>query len=95
MGVKLNPGKCRLWGPGSAPLEGEDMDLDSLWNTIPRVPWSADSGLKVLGLPVCYPGTSKFAETTFSEVLRDLQEACEVLQTWKIHRPSIFSCVIA
>ena len=80
MGVKLNPGKCRLWGPGSAPLEGEDMDLDSLWNTIPRVPWSADSGLKVLGLPVCYPGTSKFAETTFSEVLRDLQEACEVLQ---------------
>ena len=56
------------------------MDIDSLWNTIPRVPWSADSGLKVLGLPVCFPGTSKFAESTFTEVLRDLQEVCSVLQ---------------
>ena len=80
MGVKLNPGKCKLWGPGCSQPEGEDMDIDSLWNTIPRVPWRADSGLKVLGLPVCFPRTSKFAESTFTEVLQDLQEACSALQ---------------
>ena len=80
MGVRLNPTKCRLWGPGSAQLGSEDMDTGSLWNTIPRVPWRAGSGLKVLGLPVCYPGTSQFAETTFTEVLNDLQETYTVLQ---------------
>ena len=56
------------------------MDTSSLWNEIPRVHWGAGSGLKVFGLPVCFPGSSKFAETTFTEVLKDLQEGCSVLQ---------------
>ena len=88
MGVKLNPAKCRLWGPNSVNLGSEAMDTDNLWNTIPRVPWHAGSGLKVLGLPVCYPGTSQFAEATSTEVINDLQEACLVLQNLGILRPS-------
>ena len=56
------------------------MEEDSLWGRIPRKPWSPNAGIKVLGLPVNYPGSHGFANSTFGTVLKDLAQACTVLQ---------------
>ena len=68
------------------------MDIDSLWNTIPRVPWIADSGLKLLGLPVCFPGTSKFAESTFTEVYGIYKKHARCCKTWETRRQNTYCC---
>ena len=52
---------------------------DGLSADIPVVPWRPDSGLRVLVLLVCYPGSHTFSETLFKGVLSDLEKACGVL----------------
>lgn len=77
MGIKLNANKCRLWGPA---VQNTHEQCASSWDAIPRVPWDKGSGLKVLGLPVTFPGCFVFAEATFAGVVNDLQRACSTLQ---------------
>ena len=49
--------------------------------TVPVTPWVKDSGLRVLGLPVCYPGTHDCARKLFGQVVDDLERACSVLHS--------------
>ena len=66
LGVAVNPVKCRLWGPGlRAPGGAMEVDGCPEWAAIPVEPWDLGTGLKVLGLPVDFPGGSRFVEKTF------------------------------
>jgi hypothetical protein len=53
IGVGLNLAKCRLWGPafvehGEGILQG-----------IPVEPFTAGTGIRALGAPVCHPGGTR------------------------------------
>ena len=39
----------------------------------------AEQGIKVLGLPVCYPGSHEFALQLLTEVVDSLEHSCRVL----------------
>ena len=46
---------------------------------VPRTPWCVDSGIKVLGLPVCYPGSHAFARDILADLVAKLDTSCKVL----------------
>ena len=69
LGVSLNTKKCQVWGPvvpraalpASGPLTAPSLDgMATSLAAVPQVPWGDGHGLKVLGLPVEYPGSSTF-----------------------------------
>ena len=59
MGIRLNSAKCCLWGPMAG---NQDPKGTHVWDRIPRTPWTPDSGIKVLGIPVVFPHTFGFAK---------------------------------
>ena len=72
------------WVAEDCPHLPDDMiveyrEADGAWPSIPIVPWKTDTGLKVLGLPVCFPGSSDFAVSAFAGVVGDLERCCSVL----------------
>ena len=78
LGVQLNLSKCKVWGPSTLdPSIPEDQF--GHFRHIPRVPWGPDGGLKVLGLPVEYPGSSTFRASVLREITGKLAEACSIL----------------
>jgi hypothetical protein len=79
VGVHINQNKCRVWGPAADQLMGQDPT--DLWSGFPREPWHPDSGLKVLGMPVTFPGSFKFAQKILTSAVDELEEACTVLLT--------------
>jgi hypothetical protein len=79
IGVHINPSKCRVWGPAANLLMSEDPSC--IWSTFPREPWCPNSGLKVLGLPVTFPGTFQFSQNVLTSAVNELEEACTVLLT--------------
>ena len=75
IGIEVNLSKCCLWGlaalitvPAHSPI-----------NRVPVVPYTADSGIKVLGIPICHPEADTFAATVWSKRLRDLDRTLKVL----------------
>ena len=45
----------------------------------PQVPWGVGHGLKVLGLPVEYPGSSTFRRGKLQGVVDSMLQACHIL----------------
>ena len=78
IGVKLNLSKCRVWGPGQLSPEVHGDHFDVL-RSIPRVPWAAGSGLRVLGYPVEHPSSTSFRGEELQGIVGRLEEACHVL----------------
>ena len=72
IGITLNADKCVLWGPAAQGASGRLAE-------IPITPWQRDSGIKVLGLPVCFPGSHGFAEKMMTKVIDKVEESCSVL----------------
>jgi hypothetical protein len=64
VGLHLNLGKCQLWGPGiqgaSDPLPRypDGLPLDHPARAIPVMPFVAQSGITLLGVPIDFPGSS-------------------------------------
>ena len=77
MGVVVNEAKCSLWGPGAR----VDAMADGPLANVPIIPWEPESGIRVLGLPICYPGNIAFGRSLFGKVLADLSQATTVLHT--------------
>ena len=76
LGVALNPQKCKVWGP--AAIDNADQSLTTLAR-IPRTPWASGHGLKVLGLPIDFPGSTTFGQEEVLKAVCSLEEACHVL----------------
>lgn len=78
IGVQLNLSKCKVWGPSTL---GPSISTDCFghFRAIPRVPWAPSGGLKVLGLPVEFPGSSSFRANALKETTSKLDEACSIL----------------
>ena len=64
VGLRLNLGKCRLWGPGiqtigdMVPRYPDGCMLDHPGRAIPVVPFVENSGITLLGVPIDFPGSS-------------------------------------
>ena len=58
MGLHLNPSKCTIWGPGAETLDLWELDgynalaADHIGKDIPVTPYTAESGITVLGVPI-------------------------------------------
>ena len=85
MGISLNAAKCMLWGPGAG---RQNLDSDLAWDKIPRTPWSPDTGIKVLGIPVVYPHTHGFAKFLLTKALADLDAWS--FRPWLTSKANIF-----
>ena len=65
MGLRLNLGKCCLWGPGiqatgdPVPRYPDSLPLDHPGRTIPVLPFVPNSGITLLGVPIDFPGSSE------------------------------------
>ena len=77
LGISLNLKKCKLWGPAN---QVDAMDIDNSSSSsndlcnVPRVPWAAGHGLKVLGLPVEHPSSSSFRASCLREIVDTRKE---------------------
>ena len=66
---------------GSARYGGQPCTVTACEEDFPNLarvaitPWKQESGIKVLGLPVCLPGDSSFAEKLVKEAVAKLEEA--------------------
>ena len=87
LGVCLNTKKCQVWGLGvpraALPASGSltAPPLDGMFTSlaaVPQVPWAGGHGLKVLGLPVEYPGSSTFRQGKPQEVVDSILQACHI-----------------
>ena len=64
VGLHLNLGKCQLWGPGiqgagdPLPRYPDGLPLDHPARAIPVMPFVAQSGITLLGVPIDFPGSS-------------------------------------
>jgi hypothetical protein len=79
LGVTVNIDKCKLWGPGVSTQQILQEHGQSLISQVPRVPWAAGSGLRVLGLPIEYPQSISFKREQLRAVMHHLQDACALL----------------
>ena len=68
-GLRINEGKCRVWGPGAA------LAQRSGCGAMPMPEWGPGGGLTVLGTPVEYPGTSAITRLAWERANEDLQES--------------------
>ena len=64
VGLRLNLGKCQLWGPGvqgtndMVPRYPAGLGLDHPGRAIPVIPFVENSGITLLGVPIDFPGSS-------------------------------------
>ena len=68
LGLQLNLNKCELWGPGAENWQGPQVK---------KVPWTAQHGLTVLGVPVNFPGSTAYAEAFWKSTVEKLRLAVE------------------
>ena len=72
VGLRLNLGKCCLWGPGvqaagdPVPRYPDGLPLDHPGRIIPVLPFVPNSGITLLGVPIDFPGSSKRTESHWS-----------------------------
>ena len=65
VGLRLNLGKCCLWGPGiqatgdPVPRYPDNLPPDHPGRTIPVLPFVPNSGITLLGVPIDFPGSSE------------------------------------
>ena len=71
--VEVNLAKCNLWGPAGPVRSG------GLLGQVRRLRFVPGSGVEILGVPVCYPGSHEFAEEIFEKRVRGLEQGCELL----------------
>lgn len=78
LGISLNAHKCKVWGPAPIPQVEGASELARL-AAIPRIAWDQHQGIKVLGLPVDFPGSTTFSQGEILKAVQSLEEACHVL----------------
>ena len=71
IGLRVNLGKCTLWGPGATSIADQVG--------IAETAWGPGSGLTVLGIPVDYPGSSKATEQAWEEKVLALEKASQLV----------------
>ena len=69
-GLRVNLTKCEVWGPAGP-------QVTALFPDVHLVPWTPDSGITVLGIPVSYPGTHHEHIRHWSKATTSLLEATE------------------
>ena len=75
VGLRLNLGKCCLWGPGiqatgdPVPRYPDSLPLDHPGRTIPVLPFVPNSGITLLGVPIDYPGSSERTASHWSSTV--------------------------
>ena len=72
-GLRVNGGKCRIWGPGS------NIAGDNGCSGISVQPWAPGGGLTVLGTPVDYPGSHALLGDAWRKAVGAIQEATNVV----------------
>jgi hypothetical protein len=78
IGLHLNLKKCRIWGPAASSLDSL-IPHDSIVRGMSIIPFTPDSGIKVLGTPVEHPQSSTFRLSTLQQEVDDLKKATHLL----------------
>ena len=68
-GLHINPAKCELWGPGAA--------YCTMLAEVRQVPWDANSGITILGVPINFPGSSTQTVAAWDRATDSLQATRE------------------
>ncbi len=74
----LNIDKCLVWGPAFG-LYRDARRSDAV-NEVLVVPWTLGSGIKVLGVPVTYPGTTVYADRVWDARVAKVHKTLQVLE---------------
>ncbi len=78
-GVHLNLSKCSVWGPEFE--GGHPVDYTGPLQAVLVVAWAPNSGIRVLGVPVCYPGTDAFASNMWQARVDKVHRTLECWST--------------
>jgi hypothetical protein len=79
-GITLNLPKCLLWGPAFAEGMPATLQEQCLLRQVPVHPWQTGSGIKVLGVPVCFPTDDGFARKVWTQRRSKVQRILAVLK---------------
>jgi hypothetical protein len=69
VGLHLNDSKSTVWGPAGATLAAR--------NNMQSIPWEDATGIRVLGVPVTFPGSDEFTRATWSLAQENLESLVE------------------
>ena len=86
VGLRLNPAKCKLWGPGVqtastvCPHYPEGLPLDHVARAIPVTAFAEGHGLTTLGVPADAPGSTTHTATKWKETVDKTDQLLKQLE---------------